>query len=82
MATVGKATENGYAERVIRIIKEEEVNLSEYLDFNDAYQQIGQFIEDVYNNKRIHSALGYLTPIEFELAYRLAQIMVAEESPL
>jgi putative transposase len=64
MAAVGKAEENGYAERVIRTIKEEEVDLSEYLDFKDAGRQIGQFIEDVYNTKRIHSALGYLTPAE------------------
>jgi putative transposase len=82
MAAIGKAEENGYAERVIRTIKEEEVDLSEYLDFADACQQIGHFIEDVYNVKRIHSALGYLTPVEFELAYRLAQIHVPEESPL
>jgi len=82
MAAVGKAEENGYAERVIRTIKEEEVELAEYLDFNDACKQIGQFIEDVYNNKRIHSALGYLTPAEFELAYKLAQTQVAEEYPL
>jgi transposase InsO family protein len=82
MAAVGIAEENGYAERVIRTIKEEEVNLSEYLDFNDACQQIGHFIEDVYNHKRIHSSLGYLTPAEFELAYRLTQTMVAQESPL
>jgi transposase InsO family protein len=82
MAAVGKAEENGYAERVIRTIKEEEVDLAEYLDFYDARQQIGQFIEDVYNTKRIHSSLGYLTPAEFELAYRLAQTQVAEESPL
>lgn len=82
MAGVGKAEENGYAERVIRTIKEEEVDLAEYLDFTDAHQQIGQFIEDVYNNKRIHSSLGYLTPAEFELAYRLAQTVMAEESPL
>ena len=72
MAAVGKAEENGYAERVITI-KEEEVDLSEYLDFADAAYQIGQFIEDVYLTKRIHSSLGYLTPVEFELAYRLAQ---------
>ena len=82
MAAVGKAEENGYAERLMRTIKEEEVDLAEYLDFHDARQQIGQFIEDVYNNKRIHSSLGYLTPAEFELAYRLAQTHVAEESPL
>lgn len=73
MAAIGKAEENGYAERVIRTIKEEEVYLSEYLDFADATCQIGHFIEDVYMTKRIHSALGYLTPAEFELAYRLAQ---------
>ena len=82
MAAVGKAEENGYAERVIRTIKEEEVDLSEYLDFNDARYQIGQFIEDVYNYKRIHSSLGYLTPAEFERAYRLVQTQVTEESPL
>jgi transposase InsO family protein len=73
MAAVGKAEENGYAERVIRTIKEEEVDLSEYLDFADAAHQIGHFIEDVYMTKRIHSSLGYLTPAEFELAFRLAQ---------
>jgi transposase InsO family protein len=65
MATVGKPEENPYAERVIRTIKEEEVYLSDYHDFTEAYQQIGQFIDDVYNHKRIHSALGYLTPSEF-----------------
>jgi putative transposase len=64
MATVGKAEENGYAERFMRTIKEEEVNLSEYRDFADAQQQIGYFIEAVYNQKRIHSALDYLTPVE------------------
>jgi putative transposase len=54
MAAVGKAEENGYAERLIRTIKEEEVELSEYLDFQDALEQIGHFIEDVYMTKRIH----------------------------
>jgi putative transposase len=66
MADVGEAWQNGYAERVIRTIKEEEVDLSDYQDFHDAYQQIGRFLTDVYNRKRIHSSLGYLTPAEFE----------------
>jgi putative transposase len=66
MAEVGEATQNGYAERLIRTIKEEEVDLSDYLDFADAYHQIGRFLEDVYMHKRIHSSLGYLTPVEFE----------------
>jgi len=72
MATQGKPEENGYAERLMRTIKEEEVDLSEYLDLDDARRQIECFIEDVYMTKRIHSALGYLTPAEFEAAWRLA----------
>ena len=66
MADQGKAWQNGYAERLIRTIKEEEVDLSEYLDYHDAYHQIGRFLDDVYVHKRIHSSLGYLTPAEFE----------------
>ncbi len=66
MADVGAAWQNGYAERLIRTIKEEEVDLSEYEDFHDAIQQIGRFLDDVYAHKRIHSALGYLTPAAFE----------------
>ena len=73
MAAQGKPEENGYAERLMRTIKEEEVDLSEYNNFTEARTQIGRFIEDVYMTKRIHSALGYLTPTEFEAAWRLAQ---------
>lgn len=69
MAAVGKPEENGYAERLMRTIKEEEVDLSEYRNFEDAFQQIGCFMEDVYMTKRIHSSLGYLTPVEFEAAF-------------
>ncbi len=70
MAEVGQAWQNGYAERLMRTIKEEEVNLSEYHDFHDAYQQIGHFLDDVYMHKRIHSALGYLTPVAFETEWQ------------
>ena len=58
MAAVGKAEENGYAERLIRTIKEEEVDLSEYIDFFDAHHHIGHFIQDVYNTKRIQPTLA------------------------
>ena len=71
MATVGEPRENGYAERLMRTIKEEEVNLSEYRDFADAHRQMTRFLDDVYNVKRIHSSLGYLTPREFEEQWRL-----------
>jgi len=74
MAAQGKPEENGYAERLMRTIKEEEVDLSEYNNFADAHRQIGRFIEDVYMTKRIHSALGYLTPVEFEAAWRTVQL--------
>lgn len=69
MTDTGAAWQNGYAERVIRTIKEEEVNLSDYRDYSDAYQQIGLFLTDVYTHKRIHSALGYLTPAEFQMEW-------------
>lgn len=72
MADVGEPTQNGYAERLMRTIKEEEVDLSDYEDYHDAYRQIGQFLEDVYMRKRVHSRLGYLTPVEFERRYHLA----------
>jgi len=62
MAEQGKAWQNGYAERLIRTIKEEEVDLSEYLDYHDACQQIGRFLDDVYMHKRIHSSLGLSHP--------------------
>ena len=51
MADVGKAWQNGYAERLIRTIKEEEVDLSEYPDYDDAHRQLGRFLDDVYMHK-------------------------------
>lgn len=72
MAAVGHPDENPYAERLIRTIKDEEVNLSDYHDFTEAYTQIGQFLDDVYNRKRIHSALGYRTPAEFAARWAVA----------
>ena len=66
MAEVGQAWQNGYAERLMRTIKEEEVDLSEYQNFTEAYEQIERFLENVYMKKRIHSSLGYLTPDEYE----------------
>lgn len=66
MAEVGESAQNGYAERVIRTIKEEEVYLNDYRYLQDARARIGRFIDDVYLSKRIHSSLGYLTPAEFE----------------
>jgi len=78
MAEQGEAWQNGYAERLIRTIKEEEVDLSEYLDYHGAYRQIGRFLDDVYMHKRIHSSLGYLTPAEFEAQWCQEHILVLD----
>ena len=66
VARRGCPWENGYAERLIRTLKEEEVHLNAYEDIHEARARIGNFITQVYNQKRPHSALGYLTPVEFE----------------
>jgi putative transposase len=80
MAEPGEPRQNGYAERLMRTIKEEEVALTEYRDFADAYAQIGRFLDEVYQRKRIHSALGYLTPEEFEAAYH-ARLLIPTVIP-
>ena len=69
LAHRGHPWENGYAERLIRTLKEEEVHLNEYEDIVEAKRRIEHFIAQVYNQKRPHSALGYLTPVEFEQQY-------------
>ena len=75
MAAIGAAWQNGFAERLMRTIKEDEVNLSEYRGYHDAYEHLGRFLDEVYMHKRIHSSLGYLTPAEYE-AHWLAQRVV------
>jgi len=80
MAEVGQSAQNGYAERVIRTIKEEEVYLNDYRDLAEARAQIGRFIDEVYLSKRIHSSLGYLTPAEFETQWRAQQKAAATKS--
>lgn len=58
--------ENARAESFMKTLKTEEVYLRAYRDKHDARSSIAHFIEQVYNRKRLHSALNYLTPIEFE----------------
>ncbi len=63
----GKPMQNGIAERFMRTLKEEHVDYADYADFPDA-SQIAQWIAVEYNTQRIHSALNYATPTEFEMA--------------
>ncbi len=72
-AAQGEPTENAFAERLMRTLKEEEVYLHEYQDYDDARAHIALFLDDVYMHKRLHSALGYIPPAEFEANYHQAQ---------
>lgn len=73
MAAKGTPTENAFVERFMRTLKEEEVYLHEYRDLADARAHIGRFLEEVYMRKRVHSALGYLPPVEFEAHWQAEQ---------
>lgn len=66
MSSKGNPYENAFAESFIATLKREEVYLSKYETLAEARASIGSFIEDVYNEKRLHSSLGYVSPVEFE----------------
>lgn len=66
MSRPGMRTDNATCERFIRTLKQGEIYLRDYDDFYDARRSIDRFIDVVYNHKRLHSALGYRPPAEFE----------------
>lgn len=66
MSRRGNAYDNAKAESFIKTLKYEEVYLFEYETIAEARSRIGHFLEEVYNQKRLHSALGYVPPVEFE----------------
>lgn len=68
MSRRGNPYDNAVAESFIKTLKYEEVYRQDYRDLLDAYRSIEHFLEQVYNEKRLHSALGYLPPVEFEAA--------------
>jgi putative transposase len=69
MSAKGNPYDNAKAESFFKTLKREEVYLNQYETFADAEGQIGRFIDDVYNQKRLHSSLGYLPPTEYESLY-------------
>src|SRR5579871_6064770 len=70
MSRVGNPYDNAKAESFMKTLKQEEVYANAYLSLEHARRQIGVFIEDVYNAKRLHSALSYKPPVEFEAEFR------------
>ncbi len=66
MSRRGNPYDNAYAESFMKTLKYEEVYLNEYETFKEAMENIEQFIDEVYNQKRLHSSIGYKSPVEYE----------------
>ena len=66
MSRKGNPWDNAACESFMKTLKHEEVHRNEYRDLAEARCEIGTFLDQVYNHKRLHSAIGYLPPAEFE----------------
>ena len=73
MSRKGNPYDNAKAESFIKTLKHEEVLINEYADLIEANESIGRFLELVYNQKRLHSSLGYVPPMEFEAEFNAKQ---------
>jgi putative transposase len=71
MSRKGNPYDNAFCESFMKTLKYEEVHRQEYRDLTEARASIEHFLERVYNQKRLHSALGYRPPVEFEQQLRM-----------
>lgn len=72
MSRTGNPYDNAKAERFIKTLKYEEIYLNDYDNLAEARFRIGDFLDEVYNHKRLHSKLGYVPPAEFERSFSLS----------
>lgn len=66
MSRKGNPYDNAKAESFMKTLKYEEVLVNEYATLGEARRSIGDFLDRIYNGERLHSALGYCPPAEFE----------------
>jgi transposase InsO family protein len=69
MSRPGNPFDNAKAESFMKTLKTEELNARSFKTIDDARTRIDDFIANIYNTERLHSALGYRSPLEFEAAY-------------
>ena len=73
MSRPGNPFDNAKAESFMKTLKKEEINAKAYASIDEARSDIATFLETTYNHQRLHSALGYKPPIEFEAEFANAQ---------
>jgi putative transposase len=77
MSRRGNPWDNASCESFMKTLKCEEVYRSEYRNLAEARARIGEFLEEIYNQKRLHSSLGYCPPAEFERLHSSRPMLAA-----